>query len=1236
MKKLLPFCLLISAFIFFGCSKTPGKTDAKLKLSYSGITGLMGTNGVGGAILFGKSSTGETFGKILNDVEETLVLNNGNWTFYAVMWEDGAGNAKLVGKARCGKSPGLLNGGDVVISMNLDNNTCADAEFSGGKFFIQSNERKFAKQFVEECDDVTATTIRNCGASNQGSALSYRFVFNNFKKLPGGALSLESEKITSVCKTYTALHTDGLGINFPAGNGSMQFVGTIEMFLGSSTCDENDPKGVFRFTLNQGAHARNLVDHRITDESNETCSIHDSTSLNLKNKCEAIFGIFTGPSTCTITSVQNAFSRFLPTGDCSNDIAAADKALKHLVSIPKTFLCGRYLNRSNIVGTNPFAGGDGSYIRNYKICTEWQLNQIGEYDSTFSASHFKLMNDMDMNKTDIGTEYEKPECAGVAGSSLENHHNFNPLGKMHSFPACGTVLAPENFTGRFDGNNKTISNARIFSKTTVNLGFVRILGNNGVIKNLNFRNLEVRGRSSIGGVVGSIPTSTLNEISNIKIYKGDIEGDEENNSFGSNIGGLVGLVGSASSTINSIQARDLKLRGREHVGGLVGKNYGEIKQSMFRGVIKSYPPFSYYYFGGLVGLNQSGSISESFSEGVITSAGSYLGGVAGKSFGAGSSIKNVYSTMIISSSSLSNPYVGGIVGDGGMDTGYFDGIVSASSTNRHLLFTGSGLVNNVRYTNAATSTIVSVYKDYSNLRVDYDSEIESSEGLKWNFLSGLLPRLFWEQRECYAGAGAYPITNQRNALFGSQANPILICNADQLSSLKSDSNPGEFYKIGDDINLSQWSESSLISNFRGTLDGGNHALFGLYIPSASSTSNLGLINVNHGTVKNIFSIGNVLINFTSGASSNGLISGINNGEIRNIKIRGGNLKGTLNVGGVSGLNSGLIDNVSIESTSISGKSNVGGIAGQNNSGKTISRASTMDLKINGNGSLPFSLIGGIVGSNSGVVTQTRMSAGILDFPNDNGGVISMGGLVGRNSNNGDVNNSFVDSYNVIKTFGPEKVGGLIGLNEGLIDRSFHLGRILYTDSTFSSQLSLHPTIGDGNNGTNLLFLNNSVALVTPLDSNIGISNCTDSGSLSTITFAVSPSAIIGNLFAPSITNNFFGYTKILTKVGNTITSNTPCSKINGNLINFFKPYVYRSVSDSLEISMADFYDINIFTVPNNVWNIAHLPSTGSSIRENEVFNYYRAVMDNRIPPVNSPIWVLEAGDQHPKLLQISK
>jgi hypothetical protein len=54
MKKPFSLFLLLLAFLIAGCSKAPGKTEAKLKLTLSGIAKFSsGIGSGGGAILFG-------------------------------------------------------------------------------------------------------------------------------------------------------------------------------------------------------------------------------------------------------------------------------------------------------------------------------------------------------------------------------------------------------------------------------------------------------------------------------------------------------------------------------------------------------------------------------------------------------------------------------------------------------------------------------------------------------------------------------------------------------------------------------------------------------------------------------------------------------------------------------------------------------------------------------------------------------------------------------------------------------------------------------------------------------------------------------------------------------------------------------------------------------------------------------------------------------------------------------
>lgn len=119
---------LLMSLLLISCSQSTKKTNAKLKLNLSGMTNIANGIGNGGAILFGKSSTGEHFGKIINSSEENLELANGDWVFYAFMWEK-TGTSNFSDTVYCAKALQQLNGTAINIGLNLTNANCAGLSF---------------------------------------------------------------------------------------------------------------------------------------------------------------------------------------------------------------------------------------------------------------------------------------------------------------------------------------------------------------------------------------------------------------------------------------------------------------------------------------------------------------------------------------------------------------------------------------------------------------------------------------------------------------------------------------------------------------------------------------------------------------------------------------------------------------------------------------------------------------------------------------------------------------------------------------------------------------------------------------------------------------------------------------------------------------------------------------------------------------------------------------------------
>ena len=225
-----------------------------------------------------------------------------------------------------------------------------------------------------------------------------------------------------------------------------------------------------------------------------------------------------------------------------------------------------------------------------------------------------------------------------------------------SFPGIGTAKHP--FTGRFDGQNKTISNVTVSGADKVGVGFFGVI-KGAKLQNLNLKNVSITGVEKVGGLVGyaqveldksDLSQNTANLIGGCTV-SGTVTGSNQ-------VGGLVGLnegktdpdtLFSIASTIDKSSA-DVTVTGKDMTGGLVGENTGTITKSAATGAVTGTS-----MTGGLVGDN-TGDIYDSHAEGAV-SGSSGTGGFAGSSSGA---VKNCYSLGAVTGTDYTGSFAGSL------------------------------------------------------------------------------------------------------------------------------------------------------------------------------------------------------------------------------------------------------------------------------------------------------------------------------------------------------------------------------------------------------------------------------------------------------------------------------------------------------------------------------------------------------------------------------------------------
>ena len=264
------------------------------------------------------------------------------------------------------------------------------------------------------------------------------------------------------------------------------------------------------------------------------------------------------------------------------------------------------------------------------------------------------------------------------GEKPDFHYLLTNDIKMMSGENWSAVGGEDGFSGTFDGNNYTISGLRIDANdSTSAYGMFGTIGS-GTVRNLKLKDVKIDGSS----LVGSIAAENYGIIENCGV-DGDIYAIRKDNML--SVGGIAannyGIIQDVSADISVIADGEVLT-----AGGIVANNDGIIIGSEFSGEIKAKQnkEFSNGVLGGIVGINTSGYIYESFADCKITSksATNYIGGISGITNGGEiykcASVGKIEATK----SSDSTSYVGGITGllpSGLVVNGYSEMLVSVLS-----------------------------------------------------------------------------------------------------------------------------------------------------------------------------------------------------------------------------------------------------------------------------------------------------------------------------------------------------------------------------------------------------------------------------------------------------------------------------------------------------------------------------------------------------------------------------
>jgi len=551
----------------------------------------------------------------------------------------------------------------------------------------------------------------------------------------------------------------------------------------------------------------------------------------------------------------------------------------------------------------------------------------------------------------------------------------------------------------------------------------------------------ITGAGSVGGLAGSIGT----------IRNSNSEAEVTGTGTSTSVGGLAGSNSSAIS--NSYFTGKVTGTGSgtsTFVGGLTGSNSGTISDSYYAGTMTGLGTGANTYIGGIAGRN-SGAVSGSYSTNTVTGSATinsgasnvYVGGLVGDNTNTSTSaISNSYSVARVSgtgtnngSSSNISVYTGGLVGNNAntnisairnnYSVGEVTGTRSGTYSSRVNIYVG-GLVGN--------NSGAAVSSSYYNIETSGQNDEGNGDGKSTMVMKEKATYYLWDFDEFWridpTKNNGYPYLQQiaSTAWYNASQSEFTIKTAEELTGFARLVNNGSNFErktiklganimLNDTTNWRNWGTASPAriwksmgngsDRFRGTFDGNDFVVSGVYINNSDSYQGLFGSVDSSGTIKNL----GIIASYIKGGAYVGGLTGWNYGTISN-SYSTSSVKGTT-VGGLTSCNYGTISSSYftgiVESTSISG-----GLVGLNYG--TVSNSYSTGIVES------TSVGAGLTGYNYGTISNSY-SNGTVEGTNS-------GGLVYFNS--GAISNSYSTSIVM-----GEYTGGLVFVNSGTITYSYY-------------------------------------------------------------------------------------------------------------------------------------------------------------------------------------------------------
>jgi len=619
---------------------------------------------------------------------------------------------------------------------------------------------------------------------------------------------------------------------------------------------------------------------------------------------------------------------------------------------------------------------------------------------------------------------------------------FSPieLGSINQREETEWNMAETGFNGVLDGNGKIITGIKITQEKVHGVGIIGVLGEKGIVKNLNICNGTIIGKTCVGGIVGASKGTIINCTNRATI----IAQDDETTNSGQMAGGIVGYVvkGKVENCINygNVTTKDdlIEVGRGKYAGGIVG----------------------------FAALEEDFTISNCTNYGEIVAIYQQAGGIIGSTQYAQNSILTIKNCTNLgkiasgdSEGKIANGYTGGIIGWAYDETNLIDCNNSGEVTSAHQI--AGGIIGDL------TKGTVTNCKNSGNITV------------KNSGAAGIVAQQ-------QAGTIIKGCSNSGNISGSTICGGIVAVKGNSI--IENSINSGEVF-------ASVQMAGGIVG---GQLDGTIKECKNNGKISTESGSG-GIVGLcQNGMIENSFNNGEIVVNNSvgggiAGQQQVGTITGCENAGLINGTqmiggIVGGQVSGTINgcenSGDISAKNAsggivGLQKNGTIQSTLNTGKilatnNAAGGIVGQQEAG------SIDDSKNSGPIIANDQMAGGIIGrQNGGNLTNCENSGNIISKSINTLGIT--GGIVGAQAK-GTIENVY-NSGNVETVKNPEAsidyTGGIVGwgiqgnvktaYNKGILTGETAVGGIVgRTTSTLSISETYYYTTQEINGvGTDL-------------------------------------------------------------------------------------------------------------------------------------------------------------------------